>query len=619
MVLGTAKMQKVRMYFLSKQKQSVIKFLHERGVVDIRKSKLSLNDDTPSEKLTTISDLLTKVNGAITILKAKRHPGAPVPAEREQILDIVAKSKFIDEIFNVDGKIRESEEDINALISAGNTAKYFEGLDIDFSKLKSESLAFKAFTCSRKAKNAIEHELHDKKINEDIFAKDFDSHSIFFVAYEKGAAIDDVLEKYKVNELDLGAKYLEGKPLEVMHSADKRIAERERGLGGLKMRLSALGAKHSEELLAFKYLLEIELQRASVPSDFKKTESSFVLEGWVPEKELKSLEKDLSGYTNGRFAIENIQVDELAPTLLTRPKFLKSFDYLMDFFSTPRSDEIDPTWIFIISFPIFYGLMVSDVGYGIMSLLLATWIASFTDRKGIAYNAAKLWQITAISAVFFGIISDQYFGFGLGGVFASLKLFDWINNLTSILVLTVYFGIAQVVLGLLFGALNKFRRHDTKHAIGKLFSIAAILTGSVAVAGYFFSSVSAAVTLYFAFAAVASLVLAGVLSGIEATELTNLITHPLSYTRILGFGLASVLIAFLIDSAFTPNINSGIAAFVVFSLIFITLHVLNMIVAIFEGIVQGARLNFVEFFSKFYEGGGVKFKPFAIKRDADNG
>jgi V/A-type H+-transporting ATPase subunit I len=90
--------------------------------------------------------------------------------------------------------------------------------------------------------------------------------------------------------------------------------------------------------------------------------------------------------------------------------------------------------------------------------------------------------------------------------------------------------------------------------------------------------------------------------------------HPMSYSRLLGFGLASVVLSELINMAFTPTLSNGILPFIVFLVIFIVLHSMNMLLSIFEGIVQGARLDFVEVFSKFYMGNGVKFKPYRFKR-----
>ena len=114
--------------------------------------------------------------------------------------------------------------------------------------------------------------------------------------------------------------------------------------------------------------------------------------------------------------------------------------------------------------------------------------------------------------------------------------------------------------------------------------------------------------------AIASLVAFAALSREEAIEVVNLIGHPLSYARIMGFGLASVILALLIDKAFTPSLSQGAVGFILYAVLFIALHIMNMILSMFEGILQGVRLNFIEFFSKFYVGGGDHFKPFYYKR-----
>lgn len=300
---------------------------------------------------------------------------------------------------------------------------------------------------------------------------------------------------------------------------------------------------------------------------------------------------------------------------MNRPKILRPFDYIMEFLSIPRSDEIDPTWIFIFSFLVFYGIMVSDVGYGLLSLLFAIGITKITDREGLVYNVAKIWQISAISAIFFGFLSNQYFGFSLNHYLINYQAFDWLKNMQSLILLTVFFGISQIIIGLVFSFINNLHKNHKYLAISKITSISTIIFGIFAISGGLFHLLNGFQTIIWAILAVISLISTGILSGIEATELTNLITHPLSYARIFGFGLASIIIAMLIDQAFTPSISNGIPIFILFSIIFLLLHFLNMLMSIFEGLIQGVRLNYVEFFSKFYIGGGIKFKPFSYKRN----
>ncbi|MCW6160065.1 MAG: hypothetical protein LVQ95_03200 [Candidatus Micrarchaeales archaeon] len=617
MVLSTAKMQKVRLLFYYQDRDNVIKFLHEKGVIDVRQSSVALERDLPPDRLAVLSDLLAKVNGAIALLPARKGKRAIKKTRRlpvDRLIKRVGSLRYIDAIFEADERLRDLDEERKALDHVISIATMFENTGIDFSHLKSNTLSFSAFTAGRREADAISRSLEGRENIEVIKREVGKNLFLFFIAHKKSEDIDEVLAGHSINELDLAAKGLSGTPHDAISEAKRKMKMDEGMSAELRKKLASIAEGKRDEILGFKEMLEIEVERASLSSEFKKTDKTFVMEGWVPAKDYENFSIEITKFTSGRCYLEKIQDDELAPTLYTRPKFFRSFDYLMDFFSTPRSDEIDPTWIFIISFPIFYGLMVSDVGYGIVSFLLATWFTTFTDPEGLVYNTSKVWQIAAFSAIFFGIISNQYFGLQLGGIFKSMQLFDWMRDINTVLVVTLLFGVAQVVLGLVLGFVNKLKRRETRLAFGRLFSIGVVFAGAVAVSGFLFNSFDPTTTLYSGIAALAMLVIAAVLSGIEATELTNLITHPLSYTRIMGFGLASIIIAFLIDSAFTPTLAYGILPFIGLLLAFIALHLFNMLLAIFEGIVQGARLNFVEFFSKFYEGGGVKFKPFAFKK-----
>ncbi|MFP3289155.1 MAG: V-type ATPase 116kDa subunit family protein [Candidatus Micrarchaeota archaeon] len=620
-MLSTEPMEKVRMLFSNRIKDKVIAYLHDNGFIEIRKSKLSLNDDAPSTELNELSELLLRVNGSIEIInehiekrRAKQKMHMLKRLERNKLIRKLTHFKPIERLFELDNIIKESEKEIESLEHAKYIASNFIGIAIDFSKLKSDYISYKAYIVAKKNADALEASLN--KINNLYLIKNDvgKDKNLFFIAYEKGLNIDEAIKGIALEELDLSDRYLDSKPEHVVEKCNKEIDRLKEQISKAANEIREMN-RYMNELLAYREMLEIEIERESIKSNFKKTDYTFLIEGWIPKKKLSDIRNGLSRLTD-EFELEVIEKeeDELPPTLTNRPKFLKPFDYMMEFYSIPRSDEVDPTWIFILSFPIFYGMMVSDVGYGIASLLFVTWITTFTDPDGLVYNAAKIWQLAAFSAIFFGFLSNQYFGYQLNQYFGINFGIDWIKNVTTVLLVTILFGIAQVSLGLLLGFVNKWRHGEKKVAISKLTGILTIITGVFAVGGAFFNLVGAGATLYFGIASIVSLIATGALSGIEATEITSLIAHPLSYARILGFGMSSIIIAMLIDQAFTPSLSHGILLFILFLIIFVTLHFLNMTLGIFEGLVQGIRLNFVEFFSKFYNGGGIKFKPFYYKR-----
>lgn len=618
-------MQKVRIIALSGARYPVVSELHKLGVIDLRKSDLPISDDVPPENYTQISEMLIKVQGALDIISAGKkiqketRPGKLIGVQHidDKFKELEAK---IQKAYDLRDQIQSLTEDNKALANAGEIAGYFGDIKIDLGSLDSNVISFMAMVApDSEIPKLREHHRKVGKNSEITIRKVGKNRSLIFAAYKKGdEAVEETLKSLNGEELDLHARYLDSTPQKILKCVSEKKAENATSMLKAKSELDKLGEANRHAFMVLKESLAVELARAEVSSTFKKTEMTFAMEGWIPKKRIGELKSLLHSTTGNRFVLEMVKTDELAPTLVNRPGFLKPFDYLMEFFSMPRSDELDPTWIFIISFPIFYGIMVSDVGYGIASFILSQIIIMKTDPEGLMCNTAKIWRLSAIPAIIVGVITDQYFGFPLDHIFApSFTAVSWLGDITWIIVLTIAFGILQVTLGFTFGFVNEWRHGHRKLAISKITSIIGLLAGVVAVAGVFFHAVPTGPSLYAAGLSIAGIIATGALSGTEAAEITNLITHPLSYARLMGFGLGSIIIAMLIDQAFTPHLTfsvEGILLFIGMGAIFVLLHFMNMILSIFEGIVQAARLNFVEFFSKFYKGGGVKYKPFSYKR-----
>lgn len=430
---------------------------------------------------------------------------------------------------------------------------------------------------------------------------------------------------------------MHGKPEDYISDLEKKLKDWQAKIAGIRSDLKEISTAHYREIVQIREQLEIEFRKAEITERLASTQSAFVMEGWIPSDLIDVLSSKLEELARGRVIVTRVKTDEMPPTMLSNPRKIRLFEFFIRFYSLPQETEFDPTLIFAMVFPVFFGLMVGDVGYGLIILLVALWLnhrlahppkVSHIPRKisgfvGMIMGPSALRILAralipgSIIAIFFGMLFNQFFGFPIPYISSLLPYTVHgpvvIIYLPHLLVISGYIGLGMVTLGLLLGFLDEYGRREFKKASGKIGWIMIAWGVSLFGLDLLHSNITAISYLFvvLALAGVAVIIVAEGSHG--AMELPSIVSHILSYTRIVGILLASVILAYVVDSVFESS-TSSIGIMIFGGIILVLGQVFNLAIAVFEPGIQGARLIYVEFFSKFYRGNGKPFFPFSSAR-----
>jgi len=424
----------------------------------------------------------------------------------------------------------------------------------------------------------------------------------------------------------------------------ERRAEVVRRRSEIVARLTALSVEWYPTVAALDEALSVENRKIEVLTKLGAGRSSFALEAWVPERDLPRLDSVLRSLVGDRIHLFVVPATEEAPTLMDNPRGIRRFEFFIRFYSLPQASEWDPTLTFAVVFPIFFGLMLGDWGYGLTILLICLWMirgfpgAQYLPRFGRRFvkmimgpqgmqNLAWALLPGCGMAIALGIVFDEFFGvhvirylFGVGPIAEPLTQ----HSVGSLLLLAGYIGLAMVTFGFLLGALKEQFHHHRRGMLGKvggiLFAWGVAGYGLQVIHGHTIAPpLSPVVTGSIAgLVAGAALLLVGEGPQTAIMGLIEIVSHILSYTRLVGILLASVVLAVVINDiahlAHSSSLLGPVVGLVLAAVVVVGGQAFNVILGVFEPGIQGARLIFVEHFSKFYSGNGRRFQPFGAPR-----
>lgn len=450
---------------------------------------------------------------------------------------------------------------------------------------------------------------------------------IVVFAKQYSDAVHKFLTLENVNQIRLPSD-LEDMPFDLACEEIKsRRAELPQEIASVRRELREMSEQWGDRLRAARDVLIDRIAEIETIPKFGRTSYAFVITGWIPVSDLKTLRKMVAKRWGGDVIIEQTEIAEGdyadVPVALKNPKAVAPFQKLVGVYGMPRYGTIDPTWALMIFYPIFFGMIVGDIGYGLIMLGIVLWLRFRNPDSSGMQVATSILGPAATMVVAFGFVYGEFFGDLLG-----VHYLDWVQSINlfgvdlpfertqlyvPFLWIAIGVGIVHVLLGLSMGVMNAVRTKSRHH----LWEKGGILTFLLGV-GFLILFYQPVITEelgtwalggQIAFAAIAFLGFVFALRGgkvMGVIELVESVAHIASYIRIMAVGLMGAIFADTINGLVADMAHLPVLAVIVA----VVLHGLNFIIAAFSPTIHALRLNFLEFFGKFYETGGRQYEPF---------
>lgn len=659
--MSVLKMERINIYALRKNRKKILEALQRKGVVQVENS--DIEDSVFQKEETSQKQILFLKNSSIaehayeilsSHISQKKSPLAMFSG-REPI-NVSNYYMFIEDaneimrvaydIIGFDKEISDNKANIikyQSQIDALQPWKSFD-LSMRFSGTDSTSafigtvpyfLTYEDLVTRLAKENP---QLCD--INAEIVSSDENQTCLFIMCgNNNAAALNDVLRKIGFSKPSVVP---EKSPGEYINGLNKKIAEAEKNIESTIYAIeSYAGVKN-----ALKFICDYYVMRADKYAVIEKLAMSkrvFVLTGYIPQKYAQSLEKELSTRFDAAVEIEEPKESEDPPVLLQNNAFAAPCETVLETYSLPGKKEVDPTSVMAFFYYLFFGMMFSDAGYGIiMTLGCFLLIKKFKNMEDGLRKSLKMFMFCGISTTFWGIMYGSFFGDAVAVIGKTFFNADvsipplWFNpvegaNSMTLLMVCFLFGIIHLFTGLGMKAYICIKNKAYLDILYDVVSwmllvgggILALLTMDMmkTMTGFVLPPVFATVGgVCAAVGAVIILLFEGrgskpvkrLLKGAYGLYgVTSYLSDILSYSRLLALGLATGVIAQVFNQI--ASMFGGGIGVIPFIAIFIIGHSLNIGINALGAYVHTNRLQFVEFFGKFYEGGGVKFAPFNIK------
>ena len=629
-----------------------IECLYELGVmhlIDFTEQDEEFKIGQPLPNASDASQKLLKLRSMIRALAIDSHK----PASKLEVSDIrrtldqalvtldLNTSKKAEARQRIQSLIRDKESEIKALEPIepfGIPVEDYEGYETIFSLVG---------LCRTDPEEALRSRFPDAEVLKDV-RKGEVAVAVFALAQDR-PEVTRVLTEHGLQELKLPK--VTGAPSEVIAKNRADIAGLEKDLERIEADLESIRKKFADLIVASEEDLAIEVMKAETPLRIAASTNSFVIDGWLPTSKVGELQASLNSLCCGLAFVETLPMEkgDEPPVLLKNPKPVKPFELFISMAFTQKYDEVDPTVVLFLTFPLFFGFMIGDLGFGLaLALLGAIILAKFKNSEDIRKLGAIILAGGVMASIFGLFLFAEAFGVPFHPPEEHPDEYSWesvadipihpvldkMTDIKEMLALSILAGWVHLTLGFILGFVNNMH-HSMKHAFSKVAWLLILLGlfvemmyiagGATATSGFINDTILAWVPN-------SGTVLAGVRVSIPAlvlivigviglpltegpmalSEVVGLFTNLVSYTRLAALAVGKGAMALAFNTMLFPLIfeshNIGIAIAGVVALFVTQMFFVFFLGALSAGI-QALRLNYVEFFLKFFEGGGKEFSP----------
>ncbi len=656
----TVRMNRLQALVLDEQKEKVLKKLHDLGVVQISdcRERLSqpewkalLEAPASSPLLRDITASLMSINKWLDLFESIApeqtesffkylfNPSKPKKIPFEEIdgekllarVDQVLK-EVEDATRSQSEQLDKAREDIVNLRNLKQSISKLGSTDIDLTYVE-ETAVTSVYIGTTTTRNVEVIQTELERLTGQFFLlehttlNDTDSLVVLVCLSEHAAAVSNFLRRTGFERIETGG--YRGKPQEALRTIESGIDDLKGKEKQLIGDITASSGQFKDTLLALRELLQIEKERADAHGHLATSGPLCMIEGWTPRKKSEIVKREIETVTGGLSVIEVSEPnnpDEKVPILLDNPPFFRHFEVLTNMYSPPQYNEVDPTVLLTITFLFFFATMITDAFYGLITFALGFLMLRGGGRYGgIIKDFGVILTAGGLTTIVAGALTGGWFGnllieFAGMTSLKSLMIIDPMVDVLPFLVFAVAVGVVHLDVGIVIGIINDVKSGDTRKALTEnlwlilvqviflLFYLKTLVAPGGG-AGLFFNVLIGLIGL------VAFLLLLMGHKGMFFFTITGAIGDTLSYARLMALGLCTGGIAMTVN--ILAKMSGGVAYIGVLFLLLILVvgHLFNWVIQVMGAFVHGIRLHYVEFFGRFYSGGGDEFAPFSIKRE----